>query len=100
MNGDGDVDTAHRLLTAALDDHEPGAGFEHVLGIAPSGGGFDSGIVERQATGGWVVAHELAHSYGWTEDAATAHHLNDEPALSSAISANASSESRKRKLKK
>ncbi|MDA0167841.1 PKD domain-containing protein [Solirubrobacter taibaiensis] len=49
------------------------AGFQNVIGIAPQGGGFDSGIVERQNTGGWIVAHELAHSLG--QD-----HLNDTPA--------------------
>ena len=41
----------------------------------------DAAIVERQNTGGWVVAHELAHNYGWTETPG-AHdmHLDDEPA--------------------
>lgn len=55
-------------------------GFQQAVGIAPNGGGFDAGLVERQNTGGWIVAHELAHSYGWTEDETTKHHLNDEPA--------------------
>ena len=56
-------------------------GFAEAVGIAPHGGGMDAAIVERQNTGGWVVAHELAHNYGWTETAG-AHdmHLDDEPA--------------------
>ena len=56
-------------------------GFAEAVGIAPQGGGMDAAIVERQNTGGWVVAHELAHNYGWTETPG-AHdmHLDDEPA--------------------
>ena len=56
-------------------------GFAEAVGIAPQGGGLDAAIVERQNTGGWVVAHELAHNYGWTETPG-AHdmHLDDEPA--------------------
>ena len=56
-------------------------GFAEAVGIAPHNGGMDAAIVERQNTGGWVVAHELAHNYGWTETAG-AHdmHLDDEPA--------------------
>jgi hypothetical protein len=56
-------------------------GFAEAVGIAPHGGGMDAAIVERQNTGGWVVAHELAHNYGWTETPG-AHdmHLDDEPA--------------------
>jgi hypothetical protein len=56
-------------------------GFEEAVGVAPQGGGLDAAIVERQNTGGWVVAHELAHNYGWTETPG-AHdmHLDDEPA--------------------
>ena len=38
------------------------AGFAQAVGIAPLGGALDAAIVERQNTGGWVVAHELAHS--------------------------------------
>ena len=56
-------------------------GFAEAVGVAPQGGGMDAAIVERQNTGGWVVAHELAHNYGWTETPG-AHdmHLDDEPA--------------------
>ena len=32
-----------------------------------SAAALDAAIVERQNTGGWVVAHELAHNLGWTE---------------------------------
>ena len=56
-------------------------GFAKAVGISPLGGTLDAAIVERQNTGGWVVAHELAHQLGWTEDAgAHGNHLDDEPA--------------------
>jgi hypothetical protein len=53
-------------------------GFENALGISQHGGGYDSVLVERELTGGWGVAHELAHNLGWTDQPNG--HLDDEPA--------------------
>ncbi len=47
-------------------------GLKQAVGAAPLGGTLDAAIVERQNTGGWVVAHELAHQLGWTEQAGAA----------------------------
>jgi len=56
-------------------------GFKEAVGVAPHGGPLDTALVERQNTGGWVVAHDLAHNYGWTEVAGPHNnHLEDEPA--------------------
>lgn len=76
----GDIDKVIGVVPQGWFARQQIAGFADALGIAPNGGGFDSGLAERQNTGGWVVAHEIAHSYGWTEDETTKHHLNDEPA--------------------
>ena len=48
-------------------------GFANAVGIAPMDSPLNAGIIERQNTGGWVVAHELTHIIG--QD-----HLTDEPA--------------------
>ena len=56
-------------------------GLEEAVGVAPFGGAVDAAIIERQNTGGWVVAHELAHQLGWTEqEGPHSNHLDDEPA--------------------
>ncbi len=39
-------------------------GFAGAVGIAPMASPLDAGVVERQNTGGWVVAHELTHIVG------------------------------------
>ncbi len=56
-------------------------GLSQAVGAAPLGGTLDAAIVERQNTGGWVVAHELAHQLGWTEQAGEhGNHLDEVPA--------------------
>ena len=53
-------------------------GLANAVGAAPLGGTLDAALVERQNTGGWVVAHELAHQFGWTEEAGQhGHHLDE-----------------------
>jgi hypothetical protein len=61
--------------------HQRIAGFEQAVGISPIGEGPEAMLVERQNTGGWVVAHELAHNIGWTEEEGPhGNHLEEEPA--------------------
>jgi len=56
-------------------------GLKQAVGAAPLGGTLDAAIVERPNTGGWVVAHELAHQMGWTEQAGEhGNHLDEVPA--------------------
>ena len=56
-------------------------GLAQAVGAAPLGGTLDAALVERQNTGGWVVAHELAHQLGWTEEPGQhGNHLDEVPA--------------------
>ena len=56
-------------------------GLAQAVGAAPLGGTLDAAVVERQNTGGWVVAHELAHQIGWTEEPGNhGNHLDEAPA--------------------
>ena len=56
-------------------------GLAQAVGAAPLGGTLDAALVERQNTGGWVVAHELAHQLGWTEERGLhGNHLDEAPA--------------------
>ncbi len=50
------------------------------LGAAPYASSLDAALVEEEATGGWVVAHELAHQLGWYSGGPGKDHLEAEPA--------------------